>query len=153
MLAAMEDLLDTWPGTLLVVSHDRYLLERVTDQQYAVLDGRFRHLPGGVDEYLRLVDGSALQTSESNPMAASASSQGSSLSGAESRAMQKEVGSIERKLSKLRETVAAREQELADHDQTDFEGLGEITARMNAAKDEIDELEMRWLELSEQLEG
>ena len=153
MLAAMEDLLDTWPGTLLVVSHDRYLLERVTDQQYAVLDGRFRHLPGGVDEYLRLADGSALQTSESNPMAASASSQGSSLSGAESRAMQKEVGSIERKLSKLRETVADREQELADHDQTDFEGLGEITARMNAAKDEIDELEMRWLELSEQLEG
>lgn len=153
MLAAMEDLLDTWPGTLLVVSHDRYLLERVTDQQYAVLDGRFRHLPGGVDEYLRLADGSALQTSESNPMAASASSQSSSLSGAESRAMQKEVGSIERKLSKLRETVAAREQELADHDQTDFEGLGEITARMNAAKDEIDELEMRWLELSEQLEG
>ena len=97
MLAAMEDLLDTWPGTLLVVSHDRYLLERVTDQQYAVLDGRFRHLPGGVDEYLRLADGSALQTSESNPMAASASSQGSSLSGAESRAMQKEVGSIERR--------------------------------------------------------
>ena len=153
MLAAMEDLLDTWPGTLLVVSHDRYLLERVTDQQYAVLDGRLRHLPGGVDEYLRLADGSALRTSESNPMAASASSQGSSLSGAESRTMQKEVGSIERKLSKLRETVAAREQELADHDQTDFEGLGEITARMNAAKDEIDELEMRWLELSEQLEG
>ncbi|GAA1337514.1 ABC-F family ATP-binding cassette domain-containing protein [Kocuria palustris] len=153
MLAAMEDLLDTWPGTLLVVSHDRYLLERVTDQQYAVLDGRLRHLPGGVDEYLRLADGSALQTSESNPMAASSGSQGSSLSGAESRAMQKEVGSIERKLSKLRETVADREQELADHDQTDFEGLGEITARMNAAKDEIDELEMRWLELSEQLEG
>ncbi|TXL62106.1 ABC-F family ATP-binding cassette domain-containing protein [Aeromicrobium terrae] len=54
MLAAIEDLLDTWPGTLLVVSHDRYLLERVTDHQYAVLDGRFRHLPGGVDEYLRL---------------------------------------------------------------------------------------------------
>ncbi len=153
MLAAMEDLLDTWPGTLLVVSHDRYLLERVTDQQYAVLDGRLRHLPGGVDEYLRLADGSALRTSESNPMAASSGSQGSSLSGAESRAMQKEVGSIERKLSKLRETVADREQELADHDQTDFEGLGEITARMNAAKDEIDELEMRWLELSEQLEG
>ena len=57
MLAAMEDLLDSWPGTLLVVSHDRYLLERVTDQQYAVLDGRLRHLPGGVDEYLRLRGG------------------------------------------------------------------------------------------------
>ena len=54
MLAALEDLLDSWPGTLLVVSHDRYLIERVTDQQYAILDGRLRHLPGGVDEYLRL---------------------------------------------------------------------------------------------------
>ena len=54
MLAAMEDLLDSWPGTLLVVSHDRYLLERVTDQQYAMLDGHLRHLPGGVEEYLKL---------------------------------------------------------------------------------------------------
>src|SRR5690606_38284034 len=54
MLAALEDLLDSWPGTLVVVSHDRYFLERVTDQQFALLDGRLRHLPGGVDEYLRL---------------------------------------------------------------------------------------------------
>ncbi|MCU1436959.1 MAG: transporter ATP-binding protein, partial [Naasia sp.] len=54
MLAAMEDLLDSWPGTLLVVSHDRYLLERVTDQQYGVLDSRLRHLPRGVEEYLEL---------------------------------------------------------------------------------------------------
>jgi ATP-binding cassette subfamily F protein uup len=54
MLAAMEDLLDSWPGTLIVVSHDRYLMERVTDQQYAVIDGGLRHLPGGIDEYVRL---------------------------------------------------------------------------------------------------
>src|SRR6202041_3081715 len=54
MLAVIEDLLDSWPGTLIVVSHDRYLLERVTDQQYAILGGRLRHLPGGIDEYLRL---------------------------------------------------------------------------------------------------
>ncbi|MDN5899633.1 MAG: ATP-binding cassette domain-containing protein, partial [Brachybacterium sp.] len=54
MLAAMEDLLDTWPGPLLVVSHDRYLLERVTDIQYAVLDGKVRHVPGGVEQYLEL---------------------------------------------------------------------------------------------------
>ena len=53
MLAVIEDLLDSWPGTLIVVSHDRYFLERVTDQQYAILDGRLRHLPGGIDEYLR----------------------------------------------------------------------------------------------------
>ena len=54
MLAAMEDLLDQWPGTLVVVSHDRYLLERITDQQYAVVGGTLRHLPGGVDEYIAL---------------------------------------------------------------------------------------------------
>ena len=54
MLAAIEDLLDSWPGTLLVVWHDRYFLERVTDQQYAVMGGHLRHLPGGVEEYLRL---------------------------------------------------------------------------------------------------
>ena len=53
MLTATEDLLDSWAGTLIVVSHDRYLLERVTDQQYAILDGRLRHLPGGIDEYLQ----------------------------------------------------------------------------------------------------
>ncbi|WP_165172236.1 ABC-F family ATP-binding cassette domain-containing protein [Adlercreutzia sp. ZJ242] len=55
MLAAVEDLLDGWPGTLLLVTHDRYLMERVTDDQFAILDGKVRHLPGGVDEYLRLV--------------------------------------------------------------------------------------------------
>lgn len=54
MLAAMEDLLDSWPGTLIVVSHDRYFVERVTDQQYAIVEGRLRHLPGGVDEYVQL---------------------------------------------------------------------------------------------------
>jgi len=72
MLAAMEDLLDTWPGTLLVVSHDRYLLERVTDQQYAVLGGHLRHLPGGVDEYMRLRSSGAGGGTASAAAAASA---------------------------------------------------------------------------------
>ena len=55
MLAAVEDLLDGWPGTLLLVTHDRYLMERVTDDQYAIIDGHLRHLPGGIDEYLTIV--------------------------------------------------------------------------------------------------
>ena len=63
MLVAMEDLLDTWPGTLIVVSHDRYLLERVTDQQYAIIDAHLRHLTGGVDQYLALRAG-ALRDAE-----------------------------------------------------------------------------------------
>ena len=61
MLAAMEDLLDSLAGHADRRLHDRYLLERVTDQQYAILDGRLRHLPGGVDEYLKLA---ALATSK-----------------------------------------------------------------------------------------
>ena len=56
MLAVMEDLLDTWPGTLIVVSHDRYLFERVTDQQFALIGGKVRHLPGGVQDYLDMVE-------------------------------------------------------------------------------------------------
>lgn len=56
MLAVMEDLLDTWPGTLIVVSHDRYLLERVTDEQFALIGGKVRHLPGGVQDYLDMVE-------------------------------------------------------------------------------------------------
>lgn len=102
MLAAMEDLLDSWPGTLIVVSHDRYLLERVTDQQYAILDHRLRHVPGGVDEYLRLRTGGGAAGSASGGAgsagAASADDTGSSapkLSGAERRAAAKEVSAIE----------------------------------------------------------
>ena len=56
MLAVVESLLDSWPGTLLLITHDRHLMERVTDDQFAVLDGKVRHVPGGIDEYLRLLD-------------------------------------------------------------------------------------------------
>src|SRR5699024_994266 len=93
MLTAMEDLLDSWPGTLIVVSHDRYLLERVTDQQYAILDGRLRHVPGGVDEYLRLRSSQAAD----RPDAAGEKERGqreSAVSGAERRAAQKELAAI-----------------------------------------------------------
>src|SRR6516225_2871154 len=83
MLAATEDLLDSWPGTLIVVSHDRYLLERVTDQQYAILDGRLRHLPGGIDEYLRLAADSG--PTERSPRA-SAPPAPDAMSGAQRRA-------------------------------------------------------------------
>lgn len=80
MLAVMEDLLDTWPGTLIVVSHDRYLLERVTDQQFALIDGKIRHLPGGVDEYLQIVERLQLKNAKSylaNPFNSSNSSNSS----------------------------------------------------------------------------
>ncbi|MEY7973018.1 ABC-F family ATP-binding cassette domain-containing protein [Saccharomonospora xinjiangensis] len=167
MLAAMEDLLDSWPGTLIVVSHDRYLLERVTDQQYAVLDGRLRHVPGGVDEYLRLRrEQSASQTGAgmfagpetstvSGPAGkpATGSAEGASdapaVSGARRRAAQKELGAIERRLDKLAREIKTVHQRLAEHDQSDYEGLQRHAGELRELEAEVAELEQRWLELSE----
>ncbi len=102
MLAAIEDLLDSWPGTLLVVSHDRYLVERVTDHQFAVMDGRLRHLPGGVDEYLRL---RAAQESSRQPVMEAVDTTSDAK---QQRLDRKEVDRLERQIEKL----SAREAEL-----------------------------------------
>ena len=158
MLAAMEDLLDTWPGTLLVVSHDRYLMERVTDQQYAVIDGSFRHLPGGVDEYLALsaagAGGSAAgsaQARAASSVQASAKPEAPKVSGAELRAAQKESGAIERRLAKLAAEQEKLSEQMSAHDASDYAGLAALGEQQQTLQDEIDELEMRWLELSELL--
>ncbi len=163
MLAAMEDLLDTWPGTLLVVSHDRYLMERVTDQQYAVIDGSFRHLPGGVDEYLALSAAgaggsaagsaqarSAAPTQKASTQEAEASAK-PKVSGAELRAAQKESGAIERRLAKLATEQEKLSEQMSAHDASDYAGLAALGEQQQTLQDEIDELEMRWLELSELL--
>lgn len=174
MLAAMEDLLDSWPGTLIVVSHDRYLLERVTDQQYAILDKGLRHVPGGVDEYLKLraedakSGGSAKSvgsvtsggSNKSVGSTASGESTGSgsggagedTLSGAQARAAKKEASSIERRMDKLSKRIARAHDEMADHDQTDFEGLQKLTSSLQELNDEMSELEERWLETTEALD-
>lgn len=158
MLAAMEDLLDTWPGTLLVVSHDRYLMERVTDQQYAVIDGSFRHLPGGVDEYLALSAAGAGGSAAGSAQARAASSAQASaepdtpkVSGAELRAAQKESGAIERRLAKLATEQEKLSEQMSAHDASDYAGLAALGEQQQVLQDEIDELEMRWLELSELL--
>jgi ATPase subunit of ABC transporter with duplicated ATPase domains len=154
MLTATEDLLDSWPGTLIVVSHDRYLLERVTDQQYAILDGRLRHLPGGVEEYLRLA--AARGPSRDPRPAASpskpAATNGSAMSGADTRRLEKEVASIDRALAKLAGQITAKHDQLAAHDQSDHVGITRLTRELRALEDEVVTLETRWLELSEQLE-
>ena len=158
MLAAIEDLLDSWPGTLLVVSHDRYLLERVTDQQYAILDGHLRHLPGGVDEYLKLrAQQDRARTKAGTSGASTDSAPGgatpqSALSGAELRAVTKEIGAIDRKLKKLASQIEQVHAKLAAHDQSDADGLGKLTASLNRFEAEVEENEARWLELSESLE-
>jgi ABC transport system ATP-binding/permease protein len=170
MLAAMEDLLDTWPGTLLVVSHDRYLLERVTDQQYAVLGGRFRHLPGGVDEYMRLrqagTDASdgrrgagptltapAASGTAGGGAGAGAASRPSGLDGAERRAAEKEMSALDRRISRVGDDRKKVLDEFATHDQADYAGLGALQGRLATIDEELASLEERWLEVADLLEG
>ncbi|MGW9309775.1 ABC-F family ATP-binding cassette domain-containing protein [Saccharomonospora azurea] len=153
MLAAVEDLLDSWPGTLIVVSHDRYLLERVTEQQYAIVDGRLRHVPGGVDEYLRLRSEQRSTPAKDRPDVARANPTptNETISGAERRALQKELSAIERRLEKLAKTIESVHHEMAEHDPSDYEGLQQHTDRLRGLEAEVEELEESWLELSEQL--
>jgi ABC-type multidrug transport system ATPase subunit len=154
ILAAIEDLLDSWPGTLIVVSHDRYLLERVTDDQYAILGGRMRHLPGGVDEYLKL---RAVERTGGAKAAKAAASSGSAkptgLGGAELRNAQKELAAASRKLEKYRGQISDLHARFASHDQSDYTGLGALQAELTAVEHAQSELEFRWLELTELLEG
>jgi ABC transport system ATP-binding/permease protein len=149
MLAATEDLLDSWPGTLIVVSHDRYLLERVTDQQYGILDGRLRHLPGGIDEYLRLA---AQASAQRTAPAAAKPSISQEISGADLRAAQKEIAAIDRRLARLAEQIDAKHRELADHDQSDHIGITGLTQQLRELESDVAGLEIQWMEISEVLE-
>jgi ATP-binding cassette subfamily F protein uup len=166
MLAAMEDLLDSFPGTLLVVSHDRYLIERVTDNQYAVLNGGFRHLPGGVDQYLELrrqadAGAGAAQTGSptegtggtSGATGAGSSTRKLAIGGAELRNAQKELASIDRKVAKMQARVAELHEKLAVHDQSDYDGLGALTREIAELDASVAGFETRWIELSELIEG
>jgi len=149
MLTATEDLLDSWPGTLIVVSHDRYLLERVTDQQYAILNGRLRHLPGGVDEYLRLASQATAERA-TPPVAKATGPQ--EISGAELRAVQKEIAAIDRRLARLADQITTKHEQLAEHDQSDHVAIARLTKELRELEDEVAGLENRWLELSDVVE-
>jgi ATPase subunit of ABC transporter with duplicated ATPase domains len=148
MLTATEDLLDSWAGTLIVVSHDRYLLERITDQQYAVLDGQLRHLPGGIDEYLRLA---ADRTATAAGPPALAEPQ-QSMSGAQRRAAEKELAAVDRQLARLADRIKDKHTELAEHDQSDHVGITRLTRELRALEEDVAATEGRWLQLSETLE-
>ena len=151
MLAAVEDLLDTWPGTLLVVSHDRYFVERVTDQQYAIIDGHLRHLPGGIDEYLRIA--AARSVPAPSRATTQAAAPAPTLSGAELRNAQKEIAALDRAIGKLTDRINAKHVELAEHDQSDHVGIGCLTAELRELSNELSDAENRWLELSERVES
>ena len=167
MLAIVEDLLDGWPGTLILVTHDRFLMERVTDSQFALIDGHLRHMPGGVDQYLKVADeldaAASVRRAEAGPSSGGASPASSSsskkaqpgaasgMSNAERQRLKKEVASLERKMDTRRARIEELEAGMFDIDPTDFAALTAQQESIAAAKDELDELEMAWLEASEQL--
>lgn len=166
MLAQVEDLLDGWPGTLLLVTHDRYLMERVTDNQYALINGKIRHLPRGVDEYLELVGrttderggvvaSSSGKASASKQPSTSAGEQAagaaSKLSGGEIRALRKSMASAERKMDTLRGKIEGIHQAMTEVDPSDYVKLGDMQKEIREIEAQIEALEEEWMEAAEAL--
>ncbi len=147
-LTVLEDLLDGWPGTMVVVSHDRYFLERVTDSLWALPgDGSLAHLPGGVDDYLELRRSSV----EAEGAAGNGTpSPADGLSGSELRAARKELARLERDVDKLAKQETSLHAELAEH-ATNAERVQELDSALRSVVAEREELEERWLELAELL--
>ncbi|MFD3352588.1 ABC-F family ATP-binding cassette domain-containing protein [Streptomyces fradiae] len=154
-LTQLEDLLDGWPGSMVVISHDRFFLERTTDRTFALLgDATLRMLPRGIDEYLerrrRMVEAAVPATgaADAAPAAAKAEKAAKAASAADARAAKKELQRIERQLEK----IAGRESTL--HDQiaqnaTDFAKVAKLDAELRELAAEREDLESRWLELAD----
>ena len=143
-LTIVEDLLDRWPGTLVVVSHDRWFLERVTDDVWALLgDGRLVHLPGGVDEYLA-------RRRQARADSASASSGGARRG--DTRAGRRELARLEREVDKLVRREDALHAELAEH-ATDADRVMALDATLREARTRREKLEENWMGLAHELEG
>ena len=145
-LQQLEDLLDGWPGTLVVVSHDRYLVERVCDTIVALLgDGRITHLPGGIEEYLNRRAAAKETQPSAGPTAAKAEAKKSA---ADVRAAQKELTRLERKLDQLHAKEDKLHAALLEA-ATDPDKLMALNAELKAVEAEKDDVEARWLETSE----
>ncbi len=147
-LNVVEDFLDTWPGTLVVVSHDRYFLERVTDSTWALLgNGQIAMLPGGVDQYLE-------QRRSAGPSAPSTPQErgggGSSARGDERQA-KKALSRIERQLARVDDREGGLHQQMADA-ASDHTRLTELGSELDAVLAEKAALEHEWLEAAAELE-
>ena len=155
MLAVMEDMLDSWPGTLIVVSHDRYLLERVTDQQFALINGKVVHLPGGVQDYLDMVDSDDRKAADAPGRTPAKEAEDPDQAKAERvarRNLNKQASAIERKLSKLADQRKDLERQMAEHDPGDYQGLNELNSKLKELTGQSDQLEEEWLTIGEELE-
>jgi len=159
-LTALEDLLDGWPGTLVVVSHDRYFVERVCDDVYAITArGGVRHVPGGIEQYLQeRADGEPPPSSSSTSSSSSTRTTGLT-PGAAVRAARKdtrrgelEVKRLERAIEKLAEHQTALTERMAAS-ATDHARLAELQTELERLLVEREQLETAWLQLSESLEA
>lgn len=152
-LTALEDVLDAWPGTLLVVSHDRYLIERITDNQYAVIDHGLRHLPGGVDEYLELAEQArqASRPKSDEPSTPRKPLENGKTSSKADYETQKRLQSVERKLAKASAQAAQIESQLAETDPADYEKLAELAKELQTARGRVEQLEAQWMDEAEGL--
>ncbi|WP_394262327.1 ABC-F family ATP-binding cassette domain-containing protein [Trueperella sp.] len=154
-LAAIEDLLDAWPGTLVVVSHDRYLLERTTDHQVSVIDGGVRDLPGGVDQYMELAREAQPPADRAASPAPSAAP--STSNPAKQREARKAMERAERRMKRVREQNERLGLEQAEVAATvsqteDYAALADLGKQIAELKEELEGLEMDWLEAAEQAE-
>jgi ABC transport system ATP-binding/permease protein len=165
-LASLEDLLDTWPGTMIIASHDRYLIERVCDTVYALFgDGRLTHLPGGIEQYL-----AALSPTDHDPGVMTGAKVGGrghdqgdlgarpsggeagepGLSAGELRAAKKELTRLERLVGKLEEREGRLHEQLATH-ATDYEKVSALDTELRSVRAERATAEEQWLELAERV--
>ncbi len=149
-LANLEDLLDGWPGTLVVVSHDRYLTERICDTVVALFgDGRLQHLPGGIEEYLRR------RRADDTPVGSAAASSGNGAArtgAAEQRAAHKEASRLERRMSTLTDREQRLHERLAEA-ATDPSRLAELDRELKDVVAERESVELEWLEAAERAEA
>lgn len=175
MLVAVENVLDTWPGTLILVSHDRYLMERVTDNQFALIGGKVVHVPRGVDEYLELLDeykkegiagrlndgtagartsvgGSAGARTGVGGKADELDSPQSPLSAAQVRDIRKKLQSLERKMNTAQRKVDEAKEALQGVDPYDYQALGEAQGKVNECEEKLAALEEEWLDTAALLE-
>ena len=149
-LTELEDLLDGWPGSLVVVSHDRYFLERVTDHVVALLGGELSFLPGGVTEYLERREREHAEAPPSQRQRDTGGAAGEASSAARRRDGQKELTRIERQLGKVTGREAELTAALAEH-AADYPKLIELAAQLRRVQDEKASMEDRWLTLAEEL--
>jgi ATP-binding cassette subfamily F protein uup len=137
-LTVLEDVLDRWPGSLVVVSHDRYFLERTCDDVWALRDGRITHLPGGIDEYLQRPPG--------QPAASTARARSG-----DTRAARREIVRVERAMAKAQSRIAGLHAQM-EQAATDPQRLVDLGQQLKAAQSDLEDLEEQWLLAAEAAE-